>query len=161
MIVRPKFYKCLLTFICCYVIACNYAGSPNLPKEKKDARSFMNSIATEVSTKGPSAWLFIFENNPDFFMASDGKLVFENYDSAKNFINNFLIKNITKISLQWNHANVQFLTDSFTQLRAGFHEDITNAKDSISRYDGYFTALAHYTNEGWKIRNVHWSIIKD
>ncbi len=62
--------------------------------------------------------------------------------------------------MQWKAQNIQPLNDSLAQLSAAFHEDITDAKDSISHYDGYFTALAHNTLNGWKLRNAHWSINK-
>ncbi len=58
---------------------------------KDSATNFMNSIAAKVTAQGPSAWLSLFEDTPEFFMASDGTLALNGYDSAKIFINNVLI----------------------------------------------------------------------
>src|SRR5690349_12465364 len=68
---------------------------------KDSVQQMTESIAKNVSLEGPVAWLRYFENSPDFFMASGGKLVFPNIDTATKIINTILVKRILKIELRW------------------------------------------------------------
>jgi len=93
----------------------------------KDNVQFMAvSITKDISHEGPIAWLGYFENTPDFFMVSDGQLVFPNIDSATNFINNTLIKVMPRIQLRWNNVRIDPLTINLASISAVFHEDITD-----------------------------------
>lgn len=120
-------------------------------------RLMAEAIAKDISREGPVAWLRYFENTPGFFMASDGELVFPNYDSAKNFINTTLVKSISKIELHWSNMRIEPFSGEFAGLAAIFHEDITDAAGKTFPQDGYFTALAHQTKQGWKLQHAHWS----
>ena len=115
------------------------------------------SIAKDVSREGPAAWIRYFENTPDFFMASEGRLVFPNNDSATNFIRNTLVKSISKIELHWNSIRIDPLSTKLAGISAGFHEDITDNTGKKISEDGYFTGIAEQTSQGWKLRNAHWS----
>jgi hypothetical protein len=115
------------------------------------------SIAKNVSREGPVAWLRYFENAPDFFMASDGQLVFPNIDTAKSFINNVLIKTMPKIQLRWSNIRIDSLTNTFASISAVYHEDVTDGTGKTTPHDGYFTGIAHQTSQGWKLHNAHWS----
>jgi hypothetical protein len=109
--------------------------------------------------KGQVAWLRYFENTPEFFMASDGQLVFPNIDSATRFINNTLVKKINKIELHWSNIHIDPLSVMFAGMAASFHEDITDFTGKKISVDGYFTGIAQKTPHGWQLRNLHWSII--
>ena len=115
------------------------------------------SISKNVSDQGPVAWLRCFENTPEFFMAFDGKLTFPNYDSASHFINNTLVKIVTKIELRWSNIRIDPLTLNLASFAATFHEDITGSTGKTVPEDGYLTAIAHKTTKGWQLRNAHWS----
>ena len=118
------------------------------------------SIAADVTAKGPTAWLLYFEDTPSFFMASDGRLAFPNYDSARNFINNTLVKSIRTIILKWQDIHIDVLSPELANIAASFHEDIADVAGKTISIDGYFTALTHRATAGWRLRNAHWSIIK-
>jgi hypothetical protein len=120
-------------------------------------RKMAESITRNVNGKGPVAWLRYFENSPGFFMVSDGQLVFPNYDSATNFIENTLIKNITKIKLQWSNIRIDPITCKSAGMAANFHENITYSSGKTVPADGYFTAIVRQTSDGWKLHNAHWS----
>jgi hypothetical protein len=126
---------------------------------RDSVRVMAESIANDVSREGPLAWLRYFENAPDFFMASEGRLVFPNNDSATNFIKNTLVKSISKIELHWNNIRIDPLTTRLAGISADFHEDITDYKGRKIAEDGYFTGIAEQTFQGWKLRNAHWSVI--
>ena len=146
-----------------FIVSCNEKKDTLTPKQIADVRdsvqTMAQSIAKNISQQGPTAWLQYFEAAPDFYMASEGKLVFPNYDTAKNFINNTLVKIISKIELRWSDVRIDPLTTNFANMAATFHEDITDASGKTTPQDGYFTGLAHQTPQGWKLLNAHWSVI--
>ena len=118
------------------------------------------NIAQDISNDGPAAWLNYFEDSPDFFMANEGQLVFKDSKTAKKFIINTLVKNIPVVKLQWDHLRIDPITSVFAAMGAGFHEDQVNSSGKKLAYDGYFTGIAHYDGHSWKLRNLHWSIMK-
>src|ERR1035437_8880150 len=152
----------LITLIV-FAISCSNNTESLKPKQASDiqdsVRQMAESIAKNVSHEGPTAWLRYFENTPAFFMASEGQLVFPNNDSAKNFINNILVKSISKIELHWSNIRIDPFTSKLAGIAAIFHEDITDSAGSKLPHDGYFTGIAHQTSQGWKLHNAHWSII--
>ena len=123
---------------------------------RDSVQKMAGSIAKDIACEGPVAWLRYFENTPEFFMASEGQLVFPNNDSAKNFIKNTLVKSISKIELHWNNIRVDPLTTRLAGISANFHEDITDYEGKKIAEDGYFTGIAHQTPQGWQLRNAHW-----
>jgi hypothetical protein len=127
------------------------------PYITKSVRQMLDSIAINVSSEGPVAWLHYFENTPEFFMASDGQMNFQNNDSAKDLINNSIIKQINKIGLNWNNIRIDVLTGTYASIGSEFHEEITYTAGHKSSVNGYFTALAHRSSLGWQLRNLHWS----
>jgi hypothetical protein len=52
------------------------------------------------------------------------------------------------------------LTPDLVSMGGNFHEDLTDSAGKIIQSDGYLTAVAKRTNQGWKFRNLHWSILK-
>lgn len=147
----------------CFIISCRNKGetyTSNLFSVVRDSVQIMaGSIAKDVSREGPVAWLRYFENTPGFFMASEGRLVFPNYDSATNFTKNTLVKSMSKIELHWNNIHIDPLTTTLAGMSAAYHEDITYYDGRKIPYDGYFTGIAEQTSDGWKLRNAHWSTI--
>jgi hypothetical protein len=156
-------YLVLLSFTCCFISSCNNNTETLNPKERslvQDSVQFMaESIAKNISNKGPAGWLRYFEHTPDFFMASDGLLVFPNIDTATIIINNELIKVMPKIQLRWGNIRIDPLSANLAIIAAPYHEDITDSAGKITPHEGYFTGTAHRTSQGWKLRNAHWSSI--
>lgn len=154
---RTAFLLSLIVF----AVSCNNdktSLSPGQIAGIRDSVQLMTvSIARDLSRNGPAAWLHYFENTKGFFMASDGQLIFPGIDTAKNFINNILVKNISAIDLRWNNIRVDPLTAQLASIAADFHEDVTDSDGKIIRQDGYFTGIAHQTPGGWKLYNAHWS----
>ena len=116
------------------------------------------SLARDLAEKGPGAWLAYFDKGPDFFMASDGQLIFKDYPSSRLFIENILVKTIRKINLQFGSLRIEPLNDHIVSLGTGFHEDLTDTSGKILSVDGYLTALIENSDDGWKFRNLHWSL---
>ena len=151
----------LLLPIFVFAISCSNLEKSDISHENSFARDsvqvMMHSIVKDLSQKGPIAWLRYFEDTPEFFMVSNGRLEFPNIDTAKYFINHTLVKIISNIELQWRNIRIDVLTDEWVSVSAVYHEDITDASGRTLPYNGYFTAVVHRTSEGWKLRNVHWS----
>lgn len=149
----------LLTVVICMLSCSRQPGGQQYnPRVVRDSVSAMAaSIARDVSQKGPVAWTDYFENTPQFFMAVDGQLVFNGYDSANTFIRSVLVKSILAIQLRWSNIRINALTDQLAGIAAVYHEKITDATGKITPSDGYFTGIAHQTPQGWKLLNAHWS----
>ena len=116
------------------------------------------NIARDISRNGPRAWLNYFEDSPGFFMANQGGLAFHDYQSARVFILNTLVKSIIHIKLRWIHLRIDPVSTDTASIGADFHEDITDAAGKTISVDGYFTGLAHNNGDKWKLRNLHWSV---
>jgi hypothetical protein len=157
-------YWCLLIFMIGINIACQnnraQLSTEQSTRVKDSVTKMAANIARDVSAKGPVAWLNYFEDTPGFFMASDGQLAFKDYQSAKTFTLNTLVKSIPHIKLQWEHIRIDPLAPNLALMAADFHEDITTAAGNSIPFDGDFTTTAHYNGHSWKLKNLHWSIKK-
>ncbi len=160
----PQVFKyCTLLFLATALLFSCRRSHAKLSKEQsalvKDSVSRMAvNIAADISKNGPRAWLNYFEDTPDFFMANEGQLVFKDYQSAKIFILNTLVKNIPVIKLRWANIRIDPFTPRLASIGADFHEDQVTSTGKKLSYDGYFTGIAHYDGHRWKLRNTHWSI---
>ena len=157
-----KINYCLMAFVTSLTFSCNSNTQYLTPNEsatvKDNVTALTANISKNITNKGPVAWLNYFEDSPSFFMASDGQLAFNNYQSARAFIRNKLVKLYPHIKLQWNNVRIDPISQSLASIGADFHEELTDANGKTQTADGYFTSLAHYTENGWKLRSVHWSV---
>jgi|SRR5450432_280862 hypothetical protein len=157
-------YGISILVIICLSVACRLGTSALDAQETNlvsdSVRRMTVNLVHDLSIQGPIAWIKYFDESPDFFMASDGQLAFKDYQSGKLFIENTLIKNIFKIDLQWNQLRIDPLNSNLVSIGGNFHEDLTDTAGKIIQADGYLTAVAKLTNQGWKFRNLHWSILK-
>ena len=124
----------------------------------KDVIQLADSIALDISKNGPAAWLYYFENSPDFYMASNGSLIFPDYATALRYIHDSLIHTIPHITLKWTGIRVDSISPDHAFIASGFQEDITGANGTVNSIRGFFTAVARSTPFGWKLSGVHWSI---
>lgn len=154
---------CMLTI---YLLMASCHSGSSMPDIKnrqpvKDSVNFMmQHLSTDLRRMGPEAWINYFDPGPDFYMASDGKLAFKNFPGAKLFIEDSLVHSIRKINLAFSQIRIDSLGPQLATVGAVFHEDITDPSVNIFSVDGYFTALVTQTSQGWKIRNLHWSMDK-
>ncbi len=132
----------------------------NAGSVQKGVRQMAADIAHDISVAGPVAWLNYFEQNPNFFMANEGLRVFPNNDSATHFVKDILAKNIVKVNLTWSNIFVDSLSSKLAVLSANYHEDLIDKDNQTIPQDGYFTALAEQTSNGWMLRDLHWSSLK-
>jgi hypothetical protein len=146
------------------ISSCNQQNSSKLgqyqyAQVRDSVQEMARQIAIDVSRNGPIAWLRHFSDTDAFFMASDGQLMFPNYDSASSFIQNKLIKMMSRIELSWTDIRIDPLSEDLAILAAHYKETITDSASRLMNESGYFTCLAQRTNKGWQLRNAHWSLL--
>lgn len=152
----------LILAMSCLAFACHTNPSALDTKESHlvtdSIHRLVSGLTKDLADRGPIAWLNYFEESPDFFMVSNGQLVFKDYQSGKTFIENILTKNLIKIHLQLNQLRIDPLTSDLASIGADFHEDLVDSAGKIIQGDGYLTALVKHTPQGWKLRNLQWSM---
>jgi hypothetical protein len=139
------------------------SGDPQPPTSSRAAavrasvRTFMQTVAREVSQEGPTAWCRYFDPSPAFFMAVNGQLAFANGAAAQVGTKNFA-RTISHIELNWgDDLRVDPLTPQLAVVAASWHEvQIDHAGHEVNE-SGYFTGVAQYQNGRWFFRDAHWS----
>jgi hypothetical protein len=118
----------------------------------------MLAVAANVTNQGPRAWQAAFADDPSFFMAVNGRLVFPDRPTATAAIDG-LGRGIRRIELQWGpDLRVDALTPALAIVACAYHE--LRIGDDASRVDeaGYFTAVVERRGDRWQLRNAHWSV---
>ena len=124
---------------------------------RREVSAYADTIALDLRHEGPRAWLRHFARTPGFFMASDGRLLFPDNDSADVFVGD-LAGRVSRVDLQWGSLRVDPLTPDLAMLATPFHEVVIDTAGTALSFQGYFTAVAERTESGWKLRNAHWSL---
>jgi len=125
--------------------------------EEDSVRAFMQAVAQNVSREGPAAWRREFTEGPEFFMASNGQLVFANGAAAARGIE-ALAHTLPKIQLRFgDDLRVDVLTSAFALVGCSYSEVQTDAQGQQRTDRGYFTALAERRDGQWRFRSAHWS----
>jgi len=121
------------------------------------ARTFMRTVARDVTQDGPLAWLKFFDAGPGFFMANNGQLAFPNAAAAEQGTQSFA-RTIDRIELTWgDDLRVDPLTAELAVVAASWREIQVDKTGHRIDLAGYFTALAEYRDGHWRFRNIHWS----
>jgi len=126
--------------------------------QRQGITAMMDSIASDLRVQGPNAWLRYFDSNAGFFMASDGVMEFPSNDSATKAMHGIAAV-LRHADLTWGALRVDSLTPSLAQIATPFRETMVDSAGKETKISGYFTALAHRGEDGWKLRNAHWSIV--
>jgi hypothetical protein len=124
---------------------------------EESARTFMHTVAHDVTQEGPLAWLKFFNTGPEFFMAVNGQLAFPNAAAAKEGTQNFA-RTLNRIDLTWgDDLRVDPLTAELAVVAASWREIQVDRAGHRIEEAGYFTALAEYRDGRWRFRDTHWS----
>jgi hypothetical protein len=123
----------------------------------ESVRTFMHTVAHDVTQEGPLAWLKFFNTGPEFFMAVNGQLAFPNAAAAKEGTQNFA-RTINRIDLTWgDDLRVDPLTAELAVVAASWREVQVDKAGHRIEEAGYFTGLAEYRDGRWRFRDAHWS----
>ena len=114
------------------------------------------TIASDLEARGPIAWLDHFLDVPEFFMASDGRLLFPDIESAEKIVEGFA-HSIAKMELVWRDIFIDPIEDGMAMMGATYDEVLVDTSGTVLNLSGYFTGMAVETADGWKLRNLHWS----
>jgi hypothetical protein len=97
-------------------------------------------------------------DDPAFFMAAEGRLVFPTSDSAARAIGT-LERLVALIELQWgSDLRVEPLAPGLAVLAASYHETRVDHAGRRVEEDGFFTGLVQHRSDGWRLRHAHWSV---
>jgi len=122
-----------------------------------DVRAFMDQVASTVSVQGPIAWRGAFADGPEFFMASDGQLVFADGAGAARGVE-ALRQTLPKINLTFgSDLRVDVLTPALAVVGTSYSELQGDAQGREHSVHGYLTALAELHAGHWRLRDAHWS----
>jgi hypothetical protein len=125
---------------------------------EQSVRSFMNTVAQDVTQGGPTTWAKEFSVEPNFFMASEGVLVFPSGAAAAQGIP-ALTQIIKKIELQWGQdLRVDPLTQDLAAVGTTYQEIRTDPQGHELTEKGYFSGVVERSNGKWQFRNAHWSV---
>lgn len=125
------------------------------------AIEFMNGVAVGVSRDGPIAWKRYFAAEPDFYMISEGRLVFDGGDNAHKSIDD-LTRTVERIELRWGEPiRVDPVTSTRVLISAAYYERIVMRSGTTTDEQGWMTGLAEPGPEGWRFLNLHWSVVPD
>jgi hypothetical protein len=134
------------------------APAPSPTSDKDAVRQFLARVATDITARGPAAWRDFFDDSPNFFMVSDGKLVFASGAAAREGIQG-LTHVITSIELRWGaDLRIQPLAPGLVMVAMPWHEMRVDSAGRKVEEDGYFTAVVESAAGGWRFRNAHWSV---
>lgn len=114
------------------------------------------SIPASLAENGPIAWLPYFDEGPEFFMASDGVLVFPSRDSATVFVRG-LAERISTIELRWVNMRVASLGPGVAVVGAAYEETVTDTAGTAIEFGGFMTGVARHHEDGWRVQSLHWS----
>ncbi len=125
---------------------------------EESLRTFAASVARDVTREGPAAWRRYFSDDPGFFMASSGALVFSSGEAATAGTRQ-LEKTVRHIELQWGEPmRIDVLAPDLAVLAMPWTEVREDAEGHRVKETGYFTGLAEMHDGGWRFRNAHWSV---
>lgn len=123
----------------------------------ESARTFMHTVAHDVTQEGPLAWLKFFNTGPEFFMAVNGQLAFPNAAAANEGTQNFA-RTINRIELTWgDDLRIDPLPAELAVVAAPWREIQVDKAGHRTEYAGYFTGLVEYRDGRWRFRDAHWS----
>jgi hypothetical protein len=121
-------------------------------------RAFMRTVAQDVTQEGPSAWSKHFADDPEFFMADEGRLVFPSRAAAAAAIANLGLS-IKQIELRWgDDLRVDPLTAELAGVAASYREVRVDPAGHRVEENGFFTGTAEFRDGRWQFRNAHWSV---
>jgi hypothetical protein len=125
---------------------------------EQSVRGFMNTVAQEVTQGGPTTWAREFSGESNFFMASEGVLVFPSGAAAAQGIP-ALTQIIKKIALRWGEdLRVDPLTPDLASVGSTYQEIRTDPQGHELTEKGYFSGVVEQRNGKWQFRNAHWSV---
>jgi hypothetical protein len=142
------------------LVSCQYrheATTEDRAVVKDSVDRMMTRISADITKGGPRQWLTYFEDDPGFFMASDGTLKFGDFASATTYTRDSLPQIISRITLNWDHLRIDPLNREYAYVGADFDEDITLTNGQKVSDVGFFTAVAHFDGGTWKLRNLNWA----
>jgi len=126
---------------------------------EQEVHQFCAAVARDVTQQGPPAWEKYLADDPAFFLADQGKLVFPSRQAATQGIHEFA-HTIQHIQLNWgDDLRVDPLAPEFAVVASSWHEVWSDNEGRQTTEGGFFTGLAERRKGQWQFRNAHWSVV--
>jgi hypothetical protein len=161
---RPRLWILLIAILAAPACSFHSNAPHSLTAEQRaaveaDVHSFMETVARDVTQRGPTVWEKHFLADPAFFMANDGRLAFPNNQAAAQGIEAFA-RTIKHIELRWgDDLRIDVLAPNLAVVGTSWSElQVDNADHSVNEA-GFFTALVENRAGRWQFRDAHWSSI--
>jgi hypothetical protein len=123
-----------------------------------DVQAFTWAVAHDVTQDGPAAWRRHFADDPSFFVAAEGRLVFPNSAAATAGIQDLALA-IKQIELRWgDDLRVDPLAPNLAVVVATYHQIRMSTVGRRLEETGFFTGIAEYRDGRWQFQNAHWSV---
>ncbi|MDA1263595.1 MAG: nuclear transport factor 2 family protein [Planctomycetota bacterium] len=113
-------------------------------------------ISADLAARGPEAWLEHFVDDDTFFMASEGRLLFEDRAALEAAMDTF-DPQVLRMRLIWKGPQVEVLGPEIAILHSDYEEVIEQRDGTLMHYQGYFTSVALRVGAHWKLQSAHWS----
>jgi hypothetical protein len=124
---------------------------------RQGVRSFMQSVAHDVTRQGPGAWTRYFDDSPAFFMAVNGQVAFSSGVAAMDGIAK-VARMFRRIELHWGgDLRIDPLTRQLALVAVPWRETLTGSNGHVMKQAGFFTGIAEYRDGRWQFRDAHWS----
>lgn len=125
---------------------------------ESEVRSELAAIAADLARDGPEAWLRHFVDDGTFWMASDGELKFGTLEIAAQAVRD-IAPTIARMDLDWPDPLVEVLASDLASFGVDYEELLVDTEGKELRFRGYVTGLLVLTDDGWRVRQLHWSML--
>jgi hypothetical protein len=121
-----------------------------------DIDGFSQRLIQDLRSFGPSGWLRHFEDSENFYMGSDGRIVFPSADSARIFVEQLATKysviDLNLLDVRRDHHSAELVT-----IVSPYLESITDKQGDTISFGGLVSMVLVKRGADWKIRSLHWS----
>src|SRR5260370_21312693 len=164
MVETMRFRLSILLAVMVAAVGCSRLDSSveSLSPERRAAvessvKNFVLAVAHDVTEQGPTAWQKEFADDPAFFMAVEGHLVFPNRQAATQAIQD-LPRFIKHIELRWgDDLRVDPLTADLAVVATSYTEVQTDPEGPRGRKPGFLPAVPDFAAGRGQFRIAHCS----
>jgi hypothetical protein len=137
-------------------LACRSA--PPAADVRSEVRAELDAIAADLEAGGPIAWLPHFVRDGTFWMASEGELKFPSYADAERAVL-ALAPTVARMQLEWPDPRIDVLAPGLATFAVDYAELLVDTAGEETRFRGHVTGLLVHTDAGWRVRQLHWSML--
>jgi hypothetical protein len=131
-------------------------ATPSGATGEAGVRAMLAALQVDLEREGPAGWMAYFAEDPAFFMASEGRLLFPDRAAAAEMVAAFDPR-VAHMQLWLDDVRVELLDARRAVVAAAYREVILDVDEHETPMRGYLTALVELVDGAWRFRNLHWS----